>query len=353
MCLKGYEKESFLKSFLLFFLSMSLLMATVLYTSYQQEMDNLDEKLLDQMRICNFDLKCEGFKLDFVPFEHSKAFTLKRDTDGVYAVFAISGASKEGLEIRLDAEAYGAKRDEVFQAKAVFALLLFLAITLLSFLFSIYALSPLRKALNLTEEFVKDILHDFNTPLATLRLNSAMLKSEVGENTKLARIEMGVQTMLDLQENLRAYLEEHVLYKETFSLNEMLMQRIEILEKSYASLHFVNSVPPCSVHTNPLAFQRIIDNLLSNAAKYNKADGEVEISLKDKILSIRDTGQGIAHPDKVFERFYKEHERGLGIGLHIVKKLCEAMELKIWLESSRGEGSTFFIKIAPILLEGE
>ena len=57
-------------------------------------------------------------------------------------------------------------------------------IFILSIIFSIYALYPLRNALLLTQEFIKDILHDFNTPIASLRLNSSMLKREIGNNKK-------------------------------------------------------------------------------------------------------------------------------------------------------------------------
>lgn len=54
---------------------------------------------------------------------------------------------------------------------------------------------------------------------------------------------------------------------------------------------------------------------------------------------IEDTGRGINHPEKVFDRFYKEHERGLGIGLHIVKKLCDQMKITIHIHSTVGKGT--------------
>ena len=62
-----------------------------------------------------------------------------------------------------------------------------LAIALLSLLFSFYALYPLRKALKLTEEFSRDILHDLNTPLSSLRLNISRLKVPQSETKNLHR----------------------------------------------------------------------------------------------------------------------------------------------------------------------
>jgi signal transduction histidine kinase len=100
--------------------------------------------------------------------------------------------------------------------------------------------------------------------------------------------------------------------------------------------------------TNKEAFSRIIDNLLSNAAKYNKQNGSININLKNSNLYIVDTGIGIKEPKKVFNRFYKEQERGIGIGLHIVKKLCEELNIKISLKSELDKGTTFILNISAL-----
>jgi signal transduction histidine kinase len=76
------------------------------------------------------------------------------------------------------------------------------------------------------------------------------------------------------------------------------------------------------------AITRIIYNLLSNACKYNTSDGFIEVILDDKILSIKNSSYGIKNPDKIFDRFYKESDRGMGIGLHIVDKLCSEIGIK-------------------------
>jgi len=86
---------------------------------------------------------------------------------------------------------------------------------------------------------------------------------------------------------------------------------------------------------------RILDNLLINAAKYNKENGDVQIQIKATTLSISDTGKGIKNANKIFDRFYKEHERGLGIGLHIVKKLCDELNIKIKVSSQVDKGTSF------------
>jgi signal transduction histidine kinase len=92
--------------------------------------------------------------------------------------------------------------------------------------------------------------------------------------------------------------------------------------------------------TNKDALVRVLDNVLSNAGKYNRANGKVFISIKEGVLSVEDTGKGIQHPSMVFERYYKEQDRGIGIGLHIVKKLCDELHIAIRVKSKEGEGTT-------------
>ena len=103
------------------------------------------------------------------------------------------------------------------------------------------------------------------------------------------------------------------------------------------------------LYENKDAFSRIIDNLLSNAYKYNKKDGFIKIILKDKLLIIEDSGKGIKNPSKIFDRFYKENDRGIGIGLHIVKKLCDELDIKVSVKSEIGKGSIFYLDLKSIM----
>jgi len=219
----------------------------------------------------------------------------------------------------------------------------------LSFLFAIYTLYPLKNALRLTEEFIKDILHDFNTPLSTLRLNSAMLEDEIGENSKVKRIQNSVSNILNLQSNLRSYLHSHSSQKEEFDLEELLQDRVNMIEKNYKDLEFIVEVKNINLNANRDAFVRIVDNLLTNAAKYNKKNGKVILKIENNYLYIEDTGKGIKNPSSVFDRFYKEQERGIGIGLHIVKKLCDELGIEIKIDSVIGKGTIFYLNLKNLI----
>ena len=350
--MKKVEAESFLKSFTLFFISLCLLFGAHIYLDFKKDGELLDETILSEMRVCSFDLKCEQFDLDFALADKEKLYTLTKDEFGVHSFFPISQSTKNVLRFTYAHDLYAVKQKTIQIKMIEESLIMLLVIIIISILFSFYALHPLRSALRLTEEFIKDILHDFNTPLSTLRLNISMLKSEVGETKKILRIEQGIDNILVLQDNLRGYLHQHSTKKESFDISELVQHRVLPLENMFPDISFKVVLPSLEVQTNKDALTRVLDNLLSNAAKYNRANGEVEISLSTSanILRIKDTGKGIGSPSKVFGRFYTEHERGLGIGLHIVKKLCDEMKVKVKVESKVGVGSVFSLDISALTL---
>jgi signal transduction histidine kinase len=70
--------------------------------------------------------------------------------------------------------------------------------------------------------------------------------------------------------------------------------------------------------------------------------------MEGDVLSVRDTGQGIRHPKRAFERHYKEGERGMGLGLHIVQRLCRELGIGIALESEVGRGTIVKLECARV-----
>ncbi|MDF1883175.1 HAMP domain-containing histidine kinase [Sulfurimonas sp. SAG-AH-194-C21] len=349
--MKKVELESLIKSFILFFVSQTLLIGALFFLEYNKETKSLDESLFSAMQVCSYDLKCDNFSIDFVIKEKFELNKLHKDEDGLSGYFAIGGSQKNALKIHYEKEQYKESLSAIQNDLVLKFLIVLVLVVLLSVFFSFYTLSPLRNALKMTEEFIKDILHDFNTPLSTLRLNISMLKNEIRENKKIQRIENSVETILSLQSHLRAYLENHVSQKEKFVLEELIQERVALLDKMYRGIKFEVKLPKRILYTNRDAFVRIIDNLLSNAAKYNKEKGRVSITIEDNNLRIKDTGKGIQDRKKVFQRFYKEQDRGIGIGLHIVKKLCEELKITIRLNSKVDKGSTFYLSLKNVTSE--
>ncbi len=336
------ELESFIKSFLLFFISLGILISTLFYLNYKKDIKTLDEQLFSQMRVCSFDLKCSKFTIDFATIKKQELYTLYKNKDGLDSYFPID-AEDYYLLLHLNKREYNIQLHLIKDEMILFYLSTLGIIFILSILFSIYALYPLRNALLLTQEFIKDILHDFNTPLSALRLNSYMLKREIGENEKILRIEQGVQNILSLQENLKAYLFNYEQKKESVNIKTLIDERVSLIQKNYEDIIFNNNIKNLNIQINRSAFTRVCDNILTNAAKYNIKNGKITITYDDdvKSLSIIDTGKGIKNPSKIFNRFYKEQERGIGIGLHIVKKLCDELNIAIDVKSELGKGTAF------------
>jgi signal transduction histidine kinase len=87
---------------------------------------------------------------------------------------------------------------------------------------------------------------------------------------------------------------------------------------------------------------KLIDNLLSNAIKYAKVGTKIEVELLDEtaqcVLRITNRGNTIAHPEKLFERYYREDKArgGFGLGLNIVKEICDAHGVEICVRSCEG-----------------
>jgi signal transduction histidine kinase len=104
---------------------------------------------------------------------------------------------------------------------------------------------------------------------------------------------------------------------------------------------------------DPDRLHEVVANLVDNAAKYSPADGDVSVSIEirdhEGIVSVSDSGPGIPPEEqaRIFEKFYRldsgdsKETYGYGLGLYICRRLIEAMEGRIWVESEPNHGATF------------
>ena len=326
---------------------MTLLILALFYINYQKELQNLDRELISQMNLCSYTLNCREYKIDFIPKVDKPTFRLYKNSKEIYSLYPIKKSDEFFLKIYMPYKRYNIRVSAIYIKTIKELLIILFIVTILSILFSLYSLYPLRKALLLTREFIKDILHDVNTPIATMRLNLSLLKNEIGENRKIGRIERAIDNILLLQDNLKHYLLSHKLEIESINLKILIVDRVAMIEKNYINLTYSIEIDSnIYIKSNKKGLTRIIDNIISNASKYNIDNGRVDISyIEDKkILTISDSGIGIKNPSKAFDRFYKEHDRGVGIGLHIVKKLCDELNIRVSIESAVGVGTTISLK---------
>jgi signal transduction histidine kinase len=323
------------------------------WQNYKEQEHQLDQTLLHEMQLFSYNPRSDTFDVGFVSFEAEKRMLgqLYKDTTGTYALFAIPNTKKYLLKVALSQKKY-LQRLEILQEKIYAGVYLYiLLILLIAALFAYYTLYPLKKALRINEEFVKDILHDINTPLSSLLINLKILKKRFGEDRGFVRMENSIETIGSLQSNLKSFLHRQPQGLDRFSLNTLLNERLEYFRVLYPDIVFLLDIERDSmIQTNHEAYTRIIDNLLSNAGKYNTKHGQVKITFAEELLCIEDTGIGIKEPHKVFERYYKEGERGLGLGLHIVQKLSVELGIGLVLKSKQGEGTQVTLELSKVIV---
>jgi len=334
---------------LIFFILLEVLLAINFWHEYNVKKLDIEDKIHVEMKLCAFTIQCDGLSTDFVDREKDKEENILYKKGDFYSYFKVPTVDKYLMKVVYPQSSYQV-RVLSLEEKIQYKFLLYsLFATVVSFLFALYALTPLRKALHLNEEFVKDILHDFNTPISSMKINLSLFKRQIGENEKIHRLENNIESILALQNNLQIFLKEIPTHVETFELATLISNRMVYFMTLHPDVTFSAKVDKTILETNKDAFIRIIDNLLSNAGKYNRAKGEVTIVYENDILQIADTGKGIKHPSKVFKRYYKEQDRGIGIGLHIVKKLCDELNIPIEIKSNLQKGTTIMLNLSNVV----
>ena len=341
--LKNYEKESLFKNFLVFFSLLEILLVLLFIELYRTKKTEYKHNLLQEMQLCSYSLTCEQFSFDFSPQDKNILNTLY-DTNGTHAYFTIPKSKKYYMKISYAEDKIHNDIQNITQTlwfQFIIASLLLLGVALF---FTFYSLNPIRKALRLNDEFIKDILHDFNTPITSMILNIKMFKDEKGEDPYVSRLSKSIDNILLLQNNLKSFLHNSPSQSQNVDIALLAQERLKNIEHIYPKLAYIYDKQNELVkNTNHELLMRILDNILSNAAKYNKVNGEVRVTIALETVTIEDTGKGIKDVHKVLHRYYKEQDRGLGLGLHIVNKLCNELNIGMSIQSQINSGTKIIL----------
>jgi len=343
--LNRLETESFFKSFFIFFFSLLSVSALALYLYDNEQERFYYEKMLSTMDAFSYSMKGKQFSYEIIPFTTQiKIHELIITDNEIYALFPWPKNPHVSLiKVIYPYQSYVKAVQEQDRKGMILFVVIALIISLLSLIFSRYSLFPLRKSLTIMEDFLKDIIHDLNTPVSSILLNSQLLKRKY-DDEEIDRIYVSGQTITGLYKNLEVLYRELPIQQDNVILDLFLRERVRYFQTLYPSLTFtLNGELDVAIAINKEILMRIIDNLLSNACKYNRPSGRVEIHYNVISIKIIDTGIGIKNVNKVFNRFYKETERGLGIGLHIVKTLSSKVDIKVFIESQYRIGTNVTI----------
>ena len=202
------------------------------------------------------------------------------------------------------------------------------------------------------KEFLRYTVHETNTPLSVILTSIELYNMKNKKDRHLSKIEAAVKNIFNIYDDL-SYLvkKDQVKYpKKVIDLGEFIRSRVdffaEVAELSKLSFKYESQELKHHIYFNETKLQRIIDNTLTNAIKYTLVNEEIGVELKYfgsfVDLNIHSKSKLIKDTTKVFEAYYREEKQreGFGLGLNLVRSICEEENIEITLKS--GEDDTSF-----------
>lgn len=237
----------------------------------------------------------------------------------------------------------------------------------------------LEKSLRAEKEFsrqktdiISNLSHEFKTPLSSI-MSSAQLIMRMMDKAKLSdekynkhinRILEGTEIMNDLivrilsverRENIA--LETQMLEMDLTTLIEEYKLKLEVFKQDQQEIIYQEDIKLGTVNIDPNLVELVLVNLISNALKYSKDEGSIEVSIQGidnpprLLVKVKDQGIGIGKEDltKIFKRFYRGQNvgsiEGTGIGLSIVEQTLDILGGNIEVKSELNEGTQVDIEI--------
>jgi two-component system OmpR family sensor kinase len=223
---------------------------------------------------------------------------------------------------------------------------------MIAWLLSRLFMRPIRQKVAQIERFINDVTHELNTPITALSMasNQALKQKKYTEKT-LKNISISTKQLYDIYRSL-TYLNFNSPHEKGKAIDISL-----VLEKSisYYALLCESKRIRVIVDLNPHIFAiaetqltLLFGNLIGNAIKYSPANSTLKIGITKGIVSIQDEGIGIAkdQQEEIFKKFKRgtEYSGGFGVGLSIVKSICDEYHIGISLNSSPKQGTEFRLK---------
>ena len=224
------------------------------------------------------------------------------------------------------------------------------------------------KSAKIRQDFTANVTHELKTPLTSISgyaelIANGMTKEE--DTRRFSReIHRNANRLLRLINDILQLSEldsaGNNLEMERLNLYAMASTCVEMLginaESQGVRLYIKGK--DAWIEGNRGMIEELLYNLCSNAIRYNKENGQVEVTVENKenkvLLTVADTGIGIPkkHQERIFERFYRvdksrsKERGGTGLGLAIVKHIVAEHCAEIFLESEEGEGTTIRVEFS-------
>ncbi len=242
--------------------------------------------------------------------------------------------------------------DAMIRDMLLYGTLIFIFITFVGIILVKIFLRPMREAIKLLDNFIKDTTHELNTPVAVIVANIEgvdVQKLPQKDAKKIRRIDIAARTISNIYNDL-TYLILHndiAVKDEKINLSTFLCERVDyfkvgIEQKKITFTREVDEDVMVIMDRNKLG--RLIDNIISNAIKYNRVGGNIDVVLTKKSLKISDNGIGIPADkiERIFERYQRANDSvgGFGIGLNIVAMIAKEYGIEIKVDSVIDKGTS-------------
>ena len=245
------------------------------------------------------------------------------------------------------------------QESFVYIIMPLVIVGLIIFLsFSMTVLKPLFKSDEKLEQSIKETIHELNIPVSTIKMNIQLLEKTITDEKsqkRLERIKQASNNLLKLYENMEYNIKKEIdkIDKQEIYLDDLVKNCVEKFYDIKKDVKISMDIPKINIFTDLNGFEKTIDNLISNAIKYNVKDNPlVEISYKNSILSIFNTGEQIDTKNLfiVFDKYFQEDttKDGFGLGLAMVKEFCDKNKISINIDTTEF-GNQFNLNIKNII----
>ena len=216
------------------------------------------------------------------------------------------------------------------------------------------------------DKLLSQLSHEIRTPLSIILGNTKQLVSEIDNIKSIEKVKSIHRNSLNLINQIDAVLEYNKLESGVqnnvltdctiISMIKNCIQDFSILTQSKSiEVKLTANIKEATIQIDTEKLQKILNNLLSNATKYNVEHGQIWVDLKwtktNLQIEIKDTGIGIAaeHLPLLFDKYYQVQQdkfvEGFGIGLNVVHSLLKTMQGDIKVESTVNQGSSFTLSI--------
>lgn len=252
--------------------------------------------------------------------------------------------------------------------------LFFILIIIIAFSSSLYQLIRQKKISEIKTDFINNMTHEFKTPIATINLALDSIKNPkvINDQEKILRY---VQMIRDENKRMHSQVENVLrisrLEKNQIEISKESIDMHDIIDDaiSHTSLLIADRNGSLDTHFeaiitevpgNQFHLTNVIVNILENALKYSEGSPKIDVYTESTnkffVLKVKDEGIGMnkAVQKNVFDKFYREQKgnihdvKGHGLGLAYVKEIIEKHHGSVIVESEKGVGSIFTVKLPLI-----